>query len=1150
MASRWLGDTQQTTRASGPPGALGGGADVDISHLVQSASYDATNKKIVLTTDDGTTQDVPISTLSDHATQFVSVGADITNLQSTTNAQATTIASHASSIASQATTLTNHASSISSQATSISTLQADSTAHGNTLSTHATDIGTLQTTTTSHGNSLTSQASDIGTLQSTTASHASSLTSQSSDISNLQSTTTSHGTSLSNQASDISTLQTTSTTHGNTLTSHASSINTLTTAKNAQAINITNLQNDMSGTFKAAAITSNNLVFTKTDNTTTTPLALPSSGSGGGGSHVFAGIPPRDIVFTSGGWHTIGYYYHKVSSDETLSYARYELYQSSGANPVGTTYGISFELNSTNEIMLEVNEPTVGSGNPTSFKVNSVAKTSPHVIEVGDTIELVGSTSTITSRQPPTAMTSTSSGGYTSSASTNSGDSWKVFNITTTPSTDVWTSTNNLYNGSGNYTGSKNLASDTSISGSTQDGEWIKFDMPNPLKLKTYRLTRQDGVNVTRSPKQWYIYGYNSTSGGWVELDSQTRTSHIGEYISGNTDTGGTNFTIAANKQTDSYDSFGIVFTQNFGHHKIVVSELQFFTFVENSAVFTVPNEFKASANTSSRIPHDVKYNARLTLGSNYGHHYYNNTVSENRRMYYNDDDDTARGYVYNYPNLPFSGYVEEAGGPNGLRGTGGSQGTVYHSIALNTNYGGEHLFNNSITTGQWHGSSPTNDTEFVTFEFPTAKTISRYRAWYGNSYATHPYQMWLYGSNASGWNGTPPASLQLTGGTWQNTYTINRHSYTTTYARYDLSIGTQYNIDFEINAENNVELDVNNPTYGTANPSEFKINGTTRPNKDVVNVGDVIQLLNTGGTVVAQFTVPSALSPWTQLHNATTTSGWVQSTNAADIANGVNCKTFDIAAGSQGSYTHYKIRMQTRYQAIGSGDQHTNLHEIVLYSGSGTASVINSHVYSHPLETSCRDFYLTFKMKNFDPSDVNHPMQWDVGEQSIWIYVPENPSANASDWQSTSHPQYAYPKKGIQVKFEFQSSFGNNSGKVKRLSVGTFSGILLGETGSVGAAGGGVGVQEAEEYEWIIQVKGNKFFLSVAPGLASSPTVPWTLEFDAREVSGWNDNYPWPAWGSNSTPNLDLDYPGNIVFTSYHQNVEIFDLYCLADES
>ena len=106
-----------------------------------------------------------------------------------------------------------------------------------------------------------------------------------------------------------------------------------------------------------------------------------------------------------------------------------------------------------------------------------------------------------------------------------------------------------------------------------------------------------------------------------------------------------------------------------------------------------------------------------------------------------------------------------------------------------------------------------------------------------------------------------------------------------------------------------------------------------------------------------------------------------------------------------------------------------------------------------------------------------------------------------------------------------------------------------MGETGTIGATGSGVGIQEAEEYEWTIQVKGNKFFLSVLPGLASSPTVPWTCEFDSREVSGWNDNYPWLGWGSNSTPNNDIEYPGNIVLTSYHQNVEIYDLYCLADE-
>jgi len=178
------------------------------------------------------------------------------------------------------------------------------------------------------------------------------------------------------------------------------------------------------------------------------------------------------------------------------------------------------------------------------------------------------------------------------------------------------------------------------------------------------------------------------------------------------------------------------------------------------------------------------------------------------------------------------SGFVEEAGGPNGLRGTGGDQGTVYQSIDLWDNnhptYGpsGVMLFNNSTTTGQWHGSSPANDTEFVTFQFPTAKTISRYRMWYGGNtvWESYPHQVWLYGSN-------------------------------------------------------------NNST-------------------------------------------------WTLLHNANTSTGWVSTTNAADIGNGVNCKTFDIPSNVQGSYTYYKTQMQTLFQATGSGNQHTNLHEIVLYSG------------------------------------------------------------------------------------------------------------------------------------------------------------------------------------------------------------------------
>ena len=120
--------------------------------------------------------------------------------------------------------------------------------------------------------------------------------------------------------------------------------------------------------------------------------------------------------------------------------------------------------------------------------------------------------------------------------------------------------------------------------------------------------------------------------------------------------------------------------------------------------------------------------------------------------MYYDDDTDTARGYVYNYPDLPYPGYVEEAGGVTGLRGTGGSQGSITQSLDLwGTNNppgtSATYLFNGNITTGQWHGSSPTNEIEYVQFQFPTAKTITRYRGWYkGHATGANTWQDFPHG--------------------------------------------------------------------------------------------------------------------------------------------------------------------------------------------------------------------------------------------------------------------------------------------------------------------------------------------------------------------------------------------------------------------
>ena len=87
MASRWLVQTASSRgqAASGDPtaSAMGGilsGGSTDISHVVKSATYDATNKKLVLEKDGGDTVDVPISTLGDHESTLANQASSITTL--------------------------------------------------------------------------------------------------------------------------------------------------------------------------------------------------------------------------------------------------------------------------------------------------------------------------------------------------------------------------------------------------------------------------------------------------------------------------------------------------------------------------------------------------------------------------------------------------------------------------------------------------------------------------------------------------------------------------------------------------------------------------------------------------------------------------------------------------------------------------------------------------------------------------------------------------------------------------------------------------------------------------------------------------------------------------------------------------------------
>ncbi|GIS52563.1 MAG: hypothetical protein Ct9H90mP28_2790 [Paracoccaceae bacterium] len=99
--------------------------------------------------------------------------------------------------------------------------------------------------------------------------------------------------------------------------------------------------------------------------------------------------------------------------------------------------------------------------------------------------------------------------------------------------------------------------------------------------------------------------------------------------------------------------------------------------------------------------------------------------------------------------------WKEEAGGVHGLRGTGGTDGTMTQTTDLWNSTSGYNLFYNSVTY-EWHGATNNNggaqgDIEYVQMQFPTAKTITHYKAWYGYYSNEHPYGFTIKGSNDNG---------------------------------------------------------------------------------------------------------------------------------------------------------------------------------------------------------------------------------------------------------------------------------------------------------------------------------------------------------------------------------------------------------------
>ena len=110
-------------------------------------------------------------------------------------------------------------------------------------------------------------------------------------------------------------------------------------------------------------------------------------------TYVFTGTSPSTITL-GGFWYTnFSRWYQKSTSDATSSYVRYILWDSSGQ--VGANYGTSFTVNSSGDLILDVNDSTGGSNTPQYFVNNTTSTTvssGTGTVSVGDSIELfVGS---------------------------------------------------------------------------------------------------------------------------------------------------------------------------------------------------------------------------------------------------------------------------------------------------------------------------------------------------------------------------------------------------------------------------------------------------------------------------------------------------------------------------------------------------------------------------------------------------------------------------------------------------------------------------------------------------------------------------------------------------------------------------------------
>jgi hypothetical protein len=349
--------------------------------------------------------------------------------------------------------------------------------------------------------------------------------------------------------------------------------------------------------------------------------------------HGFLGAPPTSINFhTSGKWIDDLYAgYTKIA--ESTNHVAYEFTFWGGNN----SSGIIFEIDANHDLILDVNDATIGTNNPTYFVINGTTTVSSGrgVVSVGDDIQLykdddedggpllahinvpselavglmrlapttdageyikidLGSaveatTLTLKSvaeyKEPTISMTDYNQGGYEVTASSEYTGSnfkaWQVFdNLLTGDPYYGDAHDGNWVTAAGTYvlSGSDYVSKGTqlSASSSTVTGEWIKLKLLDKRKAVGYKLSRQNHTDYNRSPKQFRLYGSNDNS-TWTEIVGSAQaltTTPLGSYDQPPEANGGTRFDFTA---SNAYQYFALVIEKCWGHDFTYVHEFQLF---------------------------------------------------------------------------------------------------------------------------------------------------------------------------------------------------------------------------------------------------------------------------------------------------------------------------------------------------------------------------------------------------------------------------------------------------------------------------------------------------------------------------------------------------------------------------------------------